>query len=209
MAMNFGFLTFNGVEELDLFGPWEMIALWSRHLNGPTRFFTVAESLTPVTCNMGTRLLPAHSFDNCPPLDYILIPGGEGTKAASTDPRLLKFVQAQAVRCKNILSVCTGSLVLHAAGLLSGQRATTHWGVMHQLRQCADVTVMNERFVQSGKIWTAAGVSAGIDMILAFIADQAGDEIAGKVQLYAEYYPSITRYGTAHLSAEAPHYLSS
>ena len=80
---------------------------------------------------------------------------------------------------------------------------------MHELRKCADVTVMNERFVQSGKIWTAAGVSAGIDMTLAFIADQAGDKIAGKVQLYAEYYPSTTRYGTAHLSAEAPRYLSS
>ncbi len=206
--MNFGFLTFDGLEELDLFGPWEMIAQWSRYLNGPMQHFTISESLAPVTCNMGTRLLPGHSYDDCPQLDYLLIPGGEGTKAASTDVRLLNFVQAQAVQCKNILSVCTGSLVLHASGLLSGQRATTHWGALHELRQCADVTVINERYVRSGKIWTAAGVSAGIDMILAFIADQAGDETAGKVQLYAEYYPSIARYGTAHLSAEAPHYLS-
>jgi len=99
--------------------------------------------------------------------------------------------------------------VLHAAGLLSGRRATTHWGSLHRLRELADVRVVEERFVRDGDVWTAAGVSAGIDLMLAFIAAEAGEETAGKVQFYADYYPLDRRYGDAAEGLEAPAYSSS
>ena len=105
------------------------------------------------------------------------------------------------------MSVCTGSFVLHAAGLLDGKRETTHWGSLPRLRELRDVEVLEERFVRDGDVWTAAGVSAGIDMMLAFIADFAGVEVAGKVQAAAEYYPLPIRYGEFDQSDRAPVYL--
>jgi len=106
-----------------------------------------------------------------------------------------------------VLSVCTGSFVLHAAGLLAGRRVTTHWASLDRLRALGDVNVVEERFVRDGKIWSSAGVSAGIDLTLAFIADVAGEEAAAKVQFASEYYPSDKRYGTLHNThASAPAY---
>jgi len=97
--------------------------------------------------------------------------------------------------------------VLHAAGLLSGKKATTHWASLDRLRALGDVTVLEERYVQDGSVWTSSGVSAGIDLMLAFIASTAGDEVAGQVQLAAEYYPASVRYGSAELQARGPDYL--
>ncbi len=114
----------------------------------------------------------------------------------------------QASGAKVVLSVCTGAFVLHRAGLLAGRRATTHWGSLDRLRALGDVTVVEERYVRDGNVWSAAGVSAGIDMSLAFIAHEAGETTAGKVQLAAEYYPSSGRYGEAHLHPKAPAYLT-
>jgi transcriptional regulator GlxA family with amidase domain len=106
-----------------------------------------------------------------------------------------------------VLSVCTGAFILQAAGLLKGKKATTHWRSLDRLREFQEVSVIEERFVRDGNIWTAAGISAGIDLALAFVADQAGKEVAGKVQLHAEYYPDNTKYGSAHLAPEAPDYI--
>lgn len=206
--MHFGFLVFDGVEELDLFGPWEMAALWHRHLQGPYRPITVAARSGAVVCNMGTRLLPDHGFDDCPALDVLLVPGGEGTAQAAADERVLAFVRAQAACCRAVLSVCTGSFVLQAAGLLAGREATTHWARLPALGELPGVAVRPERVVHSGPVWTAAGVSAGIDMLLAFIAHEAGEEVAGQVQLVAEYYPSPRLYGPAHRRVGAPAYLA-
>jgi transcriptional regulator GlxA family with amidase domain len=97
--------------------------------------------------------------------------------------------------------------LLHRAGLLSGRRATTHWGSLDRLRALGDVTVVEERWVRDGNVWTSAGVSAGIDMSLAFIASVAGEEIAGKVQFGAEYYPSGDEYGDMRAHAKAPAYI--
>ncbi len=103
--------------------------------------------------------------------------------------------------------MCTGAFILQAAGLLSGKKATTHWRSLDRLRQFSDVTVIEERVVRDGNIWTAAGVSAGIDLALALMADQVGEEVAGKVQLAAEYYPHHLKYGQAHHIPETPAYL--
>jgi len=135
------------------------------------------------------------------------VPGGQGTRDQVDNPSLIGFISAQARNCRSVLSVCTGSFLLHRAGLLSGRRATTHWNSLDRLRALGDVTVVEERFVRDGNLWTAAGISAGIDLALAFIADDAGEEVAGKIQFGAEYYPSATRYGRFHEYPKAPAYL--
>jgi transcriptional regulator GlxA family with amidase domain len=107
---------------------------------------------------------------------------------------LIDFVSSQAKTCKAVLSVCTGAFILHGAGLLSRKKATTHWGSLKRLRALCDVEVVEDRYVQDGNVWSSAGVSAGIDLMLAFIASVAGPEAAGKVQFSAEYYPSTVLY---------------
>ena len=207
--MNFGFLIFDGLEELDFAGPWEVISMWSKLSGGPENYFTVAKKDRVIRCANGLRILPDYSFDNCPPMDYLLIPGGQGTREEIKDPPFIDFVVKQAGIGKKILSVCTGALVLDAAGLLKGKKATTHWQWLSSLRKNPDIEVIEQRFVADGDIWTAAGVSAGIDMMLALVAEEAGEDIAGKVQLGMEYYPSPVKYGKAHTLPYAPGYIKS
>lgn len=205
--MYFGVLVFPEVEELDFVGPWEMLTMWSKYAQGPQNCLIVAEQAAPVACAKGMSINPHVSFAQCPPLDYLLVPGGEGTRKQVSNPALVGFIAAQAEHCKAVLSVCTGSFLLHKAGLLAGKRATTHWGSLDRLRALGDVTVVEQRFVHDGRIWASAGVSAGIDMMLAFIADSAGEETAGKVQFAAEYYPSGKSYGDFRNDRRGPKYL--
>jgi len=204
--MNFGVLVFHQAEELDFVGPWELLKLWKALAGGPANVVLIAETLAPVTCAQGLSVNPQADFAGCPPLDCLLVPGGWGTRREAGNPALVGFVREQARRCRAVLSVCTGSFVLHAAGLLAGRRATTHWGSLDRLRALGDVAVVEERFVRDGNVWTSAGVSAGMDMLLAFIASEAGDAAAGQVQLAAEYYPSRARYGGMEIHAQAPAY---
>jgi transcriptional regulator GlxA family with amidase domain len=203
----FGFVLFPELEELDFAGPWEMIGSWSKHFGGPDECLTVAEVATPVVAAKGLSLNPHAVFATCPPLDYLLVPGGIGTRTQVDNPALVRFIAERAATCKAVLSVCTGAFLLERAGLLAGKRATTHWASLDRLRACAQVDVVEERFVRTGNVWTSAGVSAGTDMALAFIADVAGDDVAGKVQLYSEWYPSTRRYGSAHRDPGAPGYV--
>ena len=207
MSETFGILIFPGAEELDFTGPWELLNLWRQHADGPSRCLLVAERLEPVACANGMSVLPHESFASCPPLDYLLVPGGQGTRAEAGNRPLLDFIAGQAAGCRAVMSVCTGAFLLHAAGLLSGKRATTYWGALDRLRALGDVTVVEERFVQDGKVWSSAGVSAGMDLVLAFIAGTASPETAGKVQFAAEYYPSSVRYGGAEDRPDVPAYL--
>jgi transcriptional regulator GlxA family with amidase domain len=205
--MSFGILVFDEVEELDFLGPWEMLTMWSKVADGPSSCLVVAQTMGPLTCAKGLSINPHVSFSDCPPLDYLLVPGGQGTRKEVGNPVLLDFVATQAKGCKAVLSVCTGAFVLHAAGLLAGKTATTHWGQLGRLRELGDVKVVEERYVQDGSIWSSAGVSAGIDLMLAFIASVAGEDAAGKVQFSSEYYPSSVRYGGYENHAQAPGYL--
>jgi transcriptional regulator GlxA family with amidase domain len=205
----FGFLLFPDLEELDLVGPWEMIAMWSKYAGGPGKYLMIAETAEPVTCSNGMIISPHATFSNAPQLDYLLIPGGLGTRTQVKNEKLTGFVATQAQNCKAVLSVCTGSFILHAAGLLNGKKATTHWLSLNELRSLGDVEVIEERCVIDGNLWTSSGVSAGIDLALAFIKHEAGERIAGKVQSFAEYYPAGTQYGKFHLDPKAPSYLSS
>lgn len=207
LFMNFGILIFGEVEELDFVGPWEMLTMWSKVAGGPSKCLLVAQSSKPVQCAKGLSVNPHHSFSDCPQLDYLLIPGGQGTRTEVSNQILIDFVSSQAKTCKAVLSVCTGAFILHAAGLLSGKKATTHWASLERLRALGDVEVVEDRYVQDGNVWSSAGVSAGIDLMLAFIASEAGPDAAGKVQFSAEYYPSAVRYGTYESHSQAPGYL--
>lgn len=204
--MNFGVLVFDQVEELDFAGPWEMLGMWKNFAQGPAPLL-VAEARAPVACAKGLSVNPQATFGDCPTLDYLLVPGGQGTRTEVKNARLLDFIATRARHCKALLSVCTGSFLLHAAGLLSGRRATTHWASLERLRALGDVQVVEERYVRDGNVWTSAGVSAGTDLMLAFIAAEAGEEAAGKVQFAAEYYPAQTRYGGLEGHAQAPAYV--
>lgn len=205
--MNFGFLLFDDLEELDLVGPWEIISMWRKHFSGPKNCLMIAEKDRPVKCYNGMILTPHKSFANVPKLDYLLVPGGMGTRKEVKNKILIDFVASQAENCKIILSVCTGSFILHSAGLLKSKKATTHFSMLDNLRDLDGVEVVEKRFVKDGKVWTSAGVSAGMDMALELIAHEAGEETAGMVQLYAEYYPAGALYGTAHKEPQAPGYI--
>lgn len=205
--MTFGIVVFDQVEELDFIGPWEMLTMWSKYFKGPEQCLIVAQRAGPVTCAKGLSVNPHVAFEQCPTLDFLLVPGGSGTRREVDNSVMTRFVAEQARHCRAVLSVCTGSFVLQAAGLLAGRRAATHWGSLARLRELPEVTVVEERFVRDGPIWSAAGVSAGTDMMLAFIADQAGAAVAGQVQSAAEYYPLPIRYDDFDKSARAPGYL--
>jgi transcriptional regulator GlxA family with amidase domain len=202
-----GILVFKDVEELDFVGPWEMLRMWGLYADGPKDCLIVAESREPVLCAKGMSVNPRAAFAECPALQVLLVPGGQGTRQEVHNRLLVDFVARQGAGCQAVLSVCTGSFVLHAAGLLSGKKATTHWGALPRLRALGDVDVVEERFVRDGKVWSSAGVSAGIDMTLAYIADVAGEEAAGKVQSFSEYYPDGVRYGNFAQQAQAPAYI--
>jgi transcriptional regulator GlxA family with amidase domain len=207
--MTFGFVVFPDVEELDFVGPWEIVGTWGKFYGGPDRRLVVAETDRPIVCANGLSVNPHVTFESCPPLDYLLVPGGRGSRTEVDNPAFIDFIRRQAAGCRAVLSVCTGAFLLERAGLLTGKQATTHWGELAKLRTLKDLEVVEERFVRTGNVWVGAGVSAGTDLALAFIASEAGDETAGAVQLFAEYYPSPVRHGRAHLSAEAPRYVKS
>ena len=205
--MNFGILVFPNVEELDFIGPWEILGLWKKYAGGPENCLILGQTPDSVTCANGLSNNPHVSFASCPVLDFMLVPGGRVTRREVDNKVIIDFITEQAKSCMAVLSVCTGSFLLHSAGLLSGKKATTHWNSLDRLRALGDTIVIEERFVRDGNIWCAAGVSAGIDTMLAFVESFADEQTAGTVQFAAEYYPSHKSYGDSHKNPKAPAYL--
>jgi transcriptional regulator GlxA family with amidase domain len=184
------FVLFDGAEELDWAGPWEVLTMLGQVEQGSVVCEVVAESAGPVRCAKGLRVLPDHAFAAAPQANVLLVPGGQGTRREATNPVMLDFVRGQAERADVVTSVCTGSFVLAAAGLLAGKRATTHWGSMDRLRAIEGVTAVEERWVDEGSVVTAAGVSAGIDMALHLLARDWSPEVAARVRKAMQYYPA-------------------
>ncbi len=205
--MNFGIVVFPDVEELDFVGPWEMLSVWRLVDESAPRPLIVAQSAASVTCVNGLSVNPHASFEDCPPLAFLLVPGGSGTRRQVENEAMVGFIEERAGSCQAVLSVCTGAFLLHRAGLLSGRRATTAWGELGRLRALGDVAVVEERVVRDGKVWSSAGVSAGMDLALELIATVAGEEVAGRVQASTEYFPSRKLYGDFHGRPEAPAYV--
>ena len=192
--MDVQFLIFERVEELDLAGPWEFIGLLSERKHcSPPRLVTLNE-MTPLG-EHGMRFVAHTHFSEAGPCDVVFVPGGSGARSAMEDDHVIEFLQQKALACEAVLSVCTGSYLMQKAGLLDGRRATTHWAFLKHLRDDPRVELVEQRFVRDGNIWTSAGVSAGMDMTLAFIASCCGESVAADVQLDAEYFPADTVYG--------------
>jgi len=190
--MDIGVFLFDGAEELDWAGPWEVLAAWAqRWPDDGAAVLTVAREDAPVACAKGLRVLPDHSWRSAPPLDVLLVPGGHGTRALLEDDDALAWTRACSARARLVASVCTGSLVLAAAGLLRGRPAATHWSAFDLLLEL-DPTIearRDDRFVDDGDIVTAAGVSAGIDMALHLVARLHSVERAREVRRYIQYDP--------------------
>jgi len=186
-----GILLFDDAEELDFVGPWEVFTMATADL-ADSRVLTLAERSEPIRCAKGLRVLPDCEIAAAPELDVVLVPGGQGTRREVDNPVLLDWLAKAAARCQWVSSVCTGSLLLHASGLASGRRITTHWAFVEALRgRAPDATVLDHvRYVRDGNVVTAAGVSAGIDMALWLVGQIWGVERARRTQRFMQYDPA-------------------
>ena len=187
-----GIALFDGAEELDWAGPWEVLAAWShRWPEDEVDVFTMARTHELVTCAKGLKVLPDHSWESAPPLDVLVYPGGRGTRRELGDEAVLAWLRNERGRGTLMTSVCTGALVYAAAGLLRDRPATTYWDELELLRELdPSIDVRgDDRFVDSGEIVTAAGVSAGIDMALHLVARLQSVARAKEVRRYIEYDP--------------------
>jgi len=181
--LQIGLLLFPDVTQLDLTGPWEVFAR-----TPGVECHLIWKDLKPVRSDRGLSILPTTTFADCPPLDVICVPGGPGQIALMSDDVTLNFLRQQAEQAKWVTSVCTGSLVLGAAGLLKGYRATSHWSSIDQLALLGAEPV-SQRVVRDRNRISGAGVTSGIDFALTLVAEIAGDAVAKSVQLQMEYDP--------------------
>jgi len=179
-----GMLLFPRLTQLDMTGPYEVLA---RLPNAKVQL--IARSLDPVMTDRGMAIVPTMTFAACPQLDVIMVPGGPGQQDLMEDAMVLEFLRNQARGAKYVTSVCTGSLVLGAAGLLEGKRATCHWAAIENLKALGAIPV-SERVVVDGTIVTAAGVASGIDFALTLAAILEGEAAAREIQLQIEYDPA-------------------
>lgn len=190
--MRIALVCFDGMEELDLVGPWEVLRMWQLSYPGDdVDVFTVSLGEETVTCAKGMRIVTDRPVADMGDVDVILFPGGRGTRALINDQPTLDLVTARAEAGTLMTSVCTGSLVYAAAGLLAGRPATTHWGSL-DLLQSLDETIEvkpDDRFVDSGEVITASGVSAGIDMALHLVARLHSVGRAREVRRDIQYDP--------------------
>ncbi|MEW9529470.1 DJ-1/PfpI family protein [Microbispora sp. NPDC049125] len=205
MTMTIAFMLYPGLTALDLVGPLQTLTGLAQ-LDPRFRTVVLAEDRATVSSDTPLLLAAGHTFDEIPEPDVLIVPGGiEGTLAALTDERLIGRIRHAARTAQVVGSVCTGSLLLGAAGLLEGRRATTHWAMRHLLERFGAVPVA-ERWVEDGPILTAAGVAAGIDMALYLTARLAGEETARKVQLWIEYDPQPPAGGIDWDAVDIPSY---
>lgn len=189
-----GILIFDGVEELDAVGPWEVLACWARaYPKDDYSVSFISPDGAPVAAAKGLTLAPHSSVADAPPLDVFLHPGGRGTRRLMKDEAHLAWVNALASRTTLMTSVCTGALVYAAAGLLRNRPATTHWQSLSLLSEL-DPTIevrSEDRFVDDGDLVTSAGVSAGIDMALHLVRRLASPERANQVRWEIQYEPNV------------------
>jgi cyclohexyl-isocyanide hydratase len=181
--LQIGSLIFEGLDQIDLTGPFEV---FSRIPNSTYRVFGARK--TTVKDTRGLILTPDETFDFAPPLDVLHIPGGPGQEALMDDSTTLDFIRKQAEHAEIVFSVCTGALLLGAAGLLQGRQATTHWGAF-ELLPIFGAKPVNKRVVIDGKFVFAAGVTAGIDGALVVASMLRGEAAAQLIQLYMMYAP--------------------
>lgn len=181
--LTIGAIIFPGIDQMDLCGPFEVLSRLPE-----ASFHILWKERIPVRDVRGLILTPETTFQDAPPLDVLLVPGGYGQEALMDDEVVLSFLRSQAARAQWVMSVCTGALTCGAAGLLRGRKATTHWTAFHLLHYFGAIPV-NERVVVDGNYVSTAGVSAGIDGALRLAALLRGDRVAQQIELLLEYAP--------------------
>lgn len=191
MKRNVSILLFEDVEVLDFAGPFEVFAV-TDELSGSQLFnvHTVAPSPGTVRARNGLHVVPDHTLESAPKPDLLVIPGGNGSKALLNQPAVLDWISRGASQAELVASVCTGARLLARLGLLNGLRATTHHECFAELRALAPkATVLEDvRFTDNGRVLTAAGISAGIDLSLHIVARLHGAAVAQKTADYMEYH---------------------
>ena len=183
MSFKIGILVFPEIMQLDMTGPHEVFTKLP-----DTHVHLIWKNLEPISASSGLRILPDITYENCPPLDLICVPGGAGMNALLNDSETLNFIQRKAESAQYVTSVCTGSLVLGAAGLLKERRAACHW-MSREMLSAFGVIPDPARVVIDGKYITGGGVTAGIDFALTIASEIFGEKVAKAVQLGIEYNP--------------------
>lgn len=183
MTLHIGMLLYPGLTQLDLTGPFEFM-----HRIPDARVHLLWKDLQPVRAESGLGLLPTTTLADCPPLDIVFVPGGKSDRTVMADPEVLDFLRRHGATARYVTSVCTGSLILGAAGLLDGYAATTHWAFTDHLPQFGARPTPGRVVVDRNRI-TAGGVTAGIDFGLRLVAEIAGEAYAKSLQLGLEYDP--------------------
>ncbi len=187
---NLGILLFPDVEVLDFAGPFEVFSV-TDELNNHELFnvFTLAQNPSTIIAKNGLQVIPDFVFENHPVLDYLVVPGGFGTRALLQDEETMMWLKKTAKSCEKTVSICSGALLLAQAGLLDNLKATTHHEVFDELMQIAPRTeiIKNQRFIDNGSILTSGGISAGIDMSFYLVEQLFGELIALKTAKYMEY----------------------
>ena len=192
-----GIVVFDGAEELDFVGPWEVFTASAAlraeaEVDGSAddRVVLIAESSAPVRCAKGLRVLPDLTFADVTALDVVVVPGGRGTRREVENPLLLGWLRTVDATTTWTTSVCTGSFLLHASKVAEGRRLATHWGSEDRLAALGVDVVREARFVRDGKVVSSQGVSAGIDMALWVVGQLHPPAHARRVQRYIQYDPA-------------------
>lgn len=185
---NIGILLFPGVEELDFAAPFEVLSYINKVRPNSVSVRIVADGLETIPCFNGLKVVPDLTIEACPPLDIVVVPGGQGRKIAAKDERLLNFLRRQHASTRYTCSVCTGAFLLAEAGLLRDKQATTYHTALEELAQFPGVTVRQDKVVQDGKIITAAGVSSGLELGFHVAELLFGRELALEVARRIEYH---------------------
>ena len=184
--INIGILVFPQVEELDFIGPFEVLSYINKVIPDSTKIWLISNEDEMVTGFNGLKFSCDYSLANCPHLDVLVVPGGQGRKQAMQDEKILNFINTRYKDLKFLVSVCTGALILASTGLLQGKRATTYHTAMDELAQM-DVITKSAKVVQDGIIITGAGVSSGIDVGLYLLGQLFSPEAAQLVADKIEY----------------------
>jgi transcriptional regulator GlxA family with amidase domain len=187
---SYGIVAFDLFEELDLAGPYEVFAA-SRDIRAAGDTVAVlSDRLEPIRGAKGLRVLPDATLAETPHVDVVLVPGGDGTERDAENADLLAWVRQAAGTATWLTSVCTGSLILHAAGVADGRPLATHWSFEDALEARGAVVERRARFVRAGSVVSSQGVSAGIDMALWLVGQLHGVDHARDVQRYIQYDPA-------------------
>ncbi|KIC45900.1 thiamine biosynthesis protein ThiJ [Ruegeria sp. ANG-S4] len=189
---NIAILIFDGVEELDAVGPYEVFGTAATQKDDVCNVYLVGETMDPVTCILNMKLPPHYTFEDAPKPDILIIPGGPGTRKAQHNEKLIEWVNKTAEGCEMVASVCSGARITLTSGIAKGKRITTHWGVVEELRERGEAAEVLEdvRFVRDGNYISSQGISAGIDMSLWIVGQISDPAYARLVQREIHYDPA-------------------